>query len=406
MRRPSLVALLLVSMSTPALAQDKPYEAVGSASVVGGDVDTARRRALDDAFRQAVDQAVADLAPEAARKASAEVIKKRILRRAKAFTLRHKVLSEKEEGGAYLMHIEAHVSVGALQKELAAIGVGATPSSSGGTPTVTPPTPQARRPKIVLLMVTRDGEGVWATFGSQTGEPGPAAAAVMQELQARGFEVVTAAGQVPPVAGEGGGGDLPVNDSQAAELARAVGAGAALVGGVVVRDGGKVRGTALVGGEAEVGLRLLEGTARVGEARGLGAGYGADRAGAVDGAARSAVAKAMRLVAAKMVERWPAEAPIRAGAGVTVRVRGVGKWQDAADLAKALAQTPGVRSVLPGRFMRQEIALVVLGNVDAAALVRALKSAPLSPSPIVQASGDRTIVVDRPAGQVVPGDDR
>jgi hypothetical protein len=399
------IAMTVLLAGAQALAQEKAYEAMGSASVVGGDIDTARRRALDDALRQAVDQAVADLVPEEARKTSGEVIKKRILRRAKAYTLRHKIVSEKEEGGAYLVQIEAQISTGLLSRELAAVGVGT--GGTGATPTPTPtPTPTSRRPKLVALVVTRDGEGVWATFGSQAGEPGPAAAALMQELVARGFEVITAAGQAPPVGqGEGGGPGAPLSDAQAAEMARAVGAGGAVVAAVLLRDGGKVRGTPLLGGEAEINLRVLDGTARVSDVHAVGAGFGSDRPAAVGAAARAAVGKAMRGAGQKLAERWPAETQVRPGAGVIVRVRGAARWSEAAELVKVIAQTPGVRAVVPGRFVKQEIAFVVLGDVAAPALVRALKAAPFAPAPLVQ-STDKGIVVERPAGQTTPGDDR
>ena len=394
-----LLAISIVLAAGVVQAQEKAYEAVGASTVVSGDTDTARRRALDDAFRQAVDQAVTEVIPEDARKKAGDAIKKRILRRAKAYALRHKIIEEKEEGGSYLVHIEAQVAVGALKKDLAAIGVGVP---AAGPTEVAGPAPAPSRPKLVLLLVTRDGHGVWQTFGSKAGDPGPLAALVQDELSARGFAVVSAAGVTPPVAGEGGGGEVPLSDAQAAEVARQVGARAAVVGGAVLRDGGKVRSTSFLDGEADLILRVVEGTTLVAEVRLLGAGYAADRAGALSGAVRNAASRAMRALGEKLAQRWPSDSQPKVGTGVTVRVRGASRWSDAAELQKALSQAPGVRSVLPGRFYQKEIAFVVVGG-DKGSLARALQAAPLLPASIVQQAPDGTLVVDRPAGQTVPG---
>jgi hypothetical protein len=368
-----LAALALLFVGAVAHA-DMTVQARGSAPVTGGDAAGARARALDDALRQAVDQAVAATVEPAARAAGADAIKKRILRRARAYVPQFKVAEEGVTDNVYAVQIEATVADGQLASDLRALGVGAPAPPAGPGPAAPAPEPQqpppAARPALALLVVTGAGARTWSSFGKAGDDGGPVAAALARELGARGFKVARTAGLEVPVTLEAAARP-PLDARQAAALTRAAGAGGALVGTARFQDGGRIRGTRDVGAELDLDLELDDvGTGRVGSANVQAAGYGVDAAAAEVAAARAAAIRAGRALAPRLEAHWPEEGSGSAH-GVLVRVRGAGRSADVDAIARALAGVPGVQAVAPARFARREVTLLVRGGAAARALAEA-----------------------------------
>jgi len=368
--------LLLALLVLPALAHaDVAAKARGSATITGGDSAAARARALDDAERQAVDQTVATLIDPKAREANADVIKKRVLRRARAYVREFKVVSEGADEGVYAVEIDASVNDTQLAADLRALMPGAAGQTVPpvGTPVPDEPGPPPKtRPSLALLLVTRAGDHIDATFGRQGTDGGPAAAALTRELGARGFKVARTAGLEAPVAVNSENGGAPLDGAQAAAVTRAAGAGGALVGSAEVKDGGRIRGTVLVGAECQLVLRVDDvASGRIAEAQATGAGFGADMPNAASGAARDAAVRIGRELGRRLDGHWPEETAAPAGRGVLVHIRGALRWADVDTMARALGAVPGVRQVTIARFARRDVTLLASGGASTRALADA-----------------------------------
>ena len=369
--------LLLVAWLAPAVAwADLPLQARGSATVTGGDVAGAKARALDDAFRQAVDQAVGTLVEPAAKEASADLIKKRILRRARAYVGSYKVVSEGEREGVYAITVDASVADGQLGADLRALGVGAPPAPPDEPAEPRPPV-EAARPPLVMLVVSGDGANVWATFGREP-NGGPVAAALERELGARGFKLVSASGLEVPVAPVAeAGSSLPLDSAQASALARQAAAGGALVGAARIVDGGRIRGTRRHGAEIDLVVRVDDATGgRLVEERVAAAGSGEDLAAAAATAARQAAQRMGRVIGPRLESHWPEPSARGGGDAVRVHLRGVTRAAEVVAVARLLAGVPGARQVVAQRYAHREVTLAVKGRAAARALAGALAASP------------------------------
>jgi hypothetical protein len=108
---------------------------VGSAEVtiVGGNVASARERALAEALKQAVDQELSTLAPQA--RAVQPKVVVQVLGMARRYVRRYRTLDEGETGhGLYSVRIEAEVDAAALLRAFDKAPVGGSGPSSGGSP--------------------------------------------------------------------------------------------------------------------------------------------------------------------------------------------------------------------------------------------------------------------------------
>lgn len=325
-------------------------EALGSATIAGGDAEKAKQAAYADAFRQAVSQTLAAILLPEAREQHAEVIRKRILRQARTFVTKFAVLEEGEDAGAYHVHIRATVDVAALEAELRRLKI----LTSGAEPVPTP-TPAPVRPTVGVLIVAPE----------EVAAPVRAALAdgLAHELAVRGFQVAKLEGAF-----------TPVDDDDAIRRARAAGAAAVVVASAEVRDGGRIRATRSVGAELDMAVRVVDDTTAAGptrlhEARVAAGGFGADPGAAGAAAAQAGAGRAGRAFGPALAARWP-DAPAGPG-GTLIVVRGVTRWQELAALVKALAATPGVERVVARALASREVTLVAVGVATTGALVDA-----------------------------------
>ena len=193
---------------------------VGAAEVtiVGGNVASARERALTEALKQAVDQAIAALVPDARAKQPKLVVQ--VLGRSRAYVRRYRALEEGERGrGLYGVRIEAEIDESALLRafDKPASGVVAPGGLSPGSP-----------PAYLLM-----GAGV-----------PDAADATLRAFTAAGAHVQRAGPEL-------------AEPSKAVEAAvRAGAAMVAFVSGSVAFEG-KVRGPGLEAVTCAIGVRVL-----------------------------------------------------------------------------------------------------------------------------------------------------
>jgi hypothetical protein len=192
---------------------------VGSAEVaiVGGNVASARERALADALKQAVDQALSGLVPNARSAQPKTVVQ--VLGRARSYVRRYRALEEGErDKGLYGLTIEAEIDEQALLRAFDKAPMD-TIKPAGGTPSV---------PTYLLV-----------------GAGAPAAV----EAAARAF---TAAGARVQIAGA----ELAEPSKAVEAAARAGMATVAFITGSVSSEG-KVRGPGLEAVTCAIGVRVL-----------------------------------------------------------------------------------------------------------------------------------------------------
>jgi hypothetical protein len=218
-----LAAAMLLAVRARA---DVTVEAIGQGTGYDTQPDAATRRASADAMRQAVDQVIGTLVAPEARKAAAQVIKTRLLRRARAYVKSQRTMDQGLVDGLWQVHLELTIDDVQLAKDLVALKIPVT-RAQGEAPPV-----DAGRPRVVLIVV---GEGL-----------GDLAPAVAQELAARGIDV--AALKVL---------ETPIDDAQVAKLAAAASAPRGFLVNANLRPAGRIRGTPLHGVELVLGARLV-----------------------------------------------------------------------------------------------------------------------------------------------------
>ena len=259
--------------------------------------------------------------------------------------------------------------------------------------------PPASKPGAVLLLVATMPDGTVATFGQSGGDGGAAGAALARAVESLGFKLKSAAGQPVAVTTESGGGSLvPLGDQAALDIARKVGAGAAVVVGVQVKPDGGIRGTRLLGAAGRGQLRLLDvqSGAAVASADLEGAGFDAALDKAAAAAARDIAERLMRAIEGPAGSRWPVSAPVASGgATVAVEVRGARGWSSVAAVIQKLGATEGVSAVHARDVRRGHIALAVETRLAARNLAAAVERARL-PSGTVRATarGDGQVQVE------------
>jgi hypothetical protein len=308
MRARTLV--LLAALALPGLARaaaDASFEAIGRAPISGGDRVRARQRALDEAFGKAIESAVSALLGAETLTRRAADLRLKILPKAKSYVMSYHVLDEGEvEAGFYDVHVNAELTVDRLRRELA---------------------DRSSLPKTPVAGVTR----ALLCF-SEMPAPPRLDAALRAMLSSHGLE---------PVPAVGCSGDEMVR------AARSSGARIVLVAEISAGPVTSIRGTALVGREGKLLLRLHEPDGRrSAEGDGDAAGFGVGASQATDDLGMRALAEAGRSIESAL------GALGGGGQGlVTARLLNVHRLTQVTQVRTALERLPGVETVEPRRFL-------------------------------------------------------
>lgn len=192
---------------------------IAQATIVGGNIASARERALSDALKQAVAQAVDAIVPDATRAANPKVTAQ-ILGRARSYVRRYRTLEEGElPGHLYAVRVEADVDESAVHRAFDRGALGATPGTNAGA------------------------DGGRAAYLLVTNGPAEAQNAVTGALSATGARVA----QAPP----------PHDASRLAAAASAANATAVALVEAAATPEGKVRGPGLESVSCTLGVRLV-----------------------------------------------------------------------------------------------------------------------------------------------------
>ena len=235
------------------------------------------------------------------------------------------------------------------------------------------------RPKVAILVSISAPGVVASSFGAQGTDEIAARTSLMRALAERGFEVVSAAGtKVTRVAtAEEAKGEL-LADASAADLARELGAGIAVIIGLEGVTDGPIRGTGLDGGVANGATRVLNVSSGrvVHESAAEGAGWGESVDAAVDSALRNAAQGFTAKLAAVLAKAWPADLPQRADR-MSVSVRGAKSWGAVSAIIRRLATTKGISAVHPSSIRGGEVTLVLETSLSAKKVVSSIRAARL-----------------------------
>jgi hypothetical protein len=379
-----VVALAVTAVAAGARAEPELIEVGGSAAASGTAGVPPRQRAIDDAFANAVRRAVEGIVAPAARERHRAAIEERVVRRARLFVAKYRVRQEGETGGVYRVRLEAWIDTTRVRDLLIELGVEVEAAA--------PADPVTGRPRLALLLVAViDGEAV-ASFGRASADGGDAGRAIRRELREYGFEVADTAGVEVELAGRE---SRTVGEAAAVDVATRAGAGGAVVVSAAIEPDGKIRGTRLVGskGRADVHVIDVAGPRTVVTAEVEAGAFGASAAEAAAASATELGVRTVRAIAQALGRHWPE--PVAGGAGLLVEVRGAPAWQLVEDVTAMMRQTSGVSAVIPRRFRRGQVALVVTTQLSARRLAATIASTPFpSASLRVQALSDRAIQID------------
>lgn len=122
-----LIPFIFLLLVTGLLAQNQAgssqmVEAVGTATIMYGDVAAARDRALDDALRKAVEQALGTFLDAQTTVENYMVVEDRIINWSRGYVKRFEILSDvKTSPETYQMRVRAEVDMGNLQQDAEAV---------------------------------------------------------------------------------------------------------------------------------------------------------------------------------------------------------------------------------------------------------------------------------------------
>ena len=350
------------------------------------DLQEARVRAIDVALADAIGQALADLIDERARRDHRKTLNRDIVRRARRYVARIKVIKEGVADDRYQVQVEAHIDLDRLRGKLEELGIenSADPQAAESRP----------RPQVTILAHSALGETVETTFGEQARPDGAVGQALSTLLHGKGFQVIPATGAEVPAARERPA-RLPLTDEGAAAIARSVSAGGVLVVGVEARPKGTIRATSLSGAVARATVRVLDVSedtpAMVAQADVQAAGYGESPEKALTHASAEAARRAVLQIAAQLVAFWPLE-QARDNA-IAIEVRGYRDWSDIRALTRHLGSTHGITRVWPQKLGRRGVVLAAVTDIGRRRLASAIRRAPLRDASVKTAARGRGVLV-------------
>jgi hypothetical protein len=253
------------------------------------------------------------------------------------------------------------------------------------------------RPKLVILLSEAGPAGTRTSFGSTGTDDIDALKNIAKQLRDRGFDLISAAGtRVTRVTSTEEAGGAVIGDAAALDLARQLGAGAALVIGMVASPDGRVRGTPFLGAQVRAAARLLDASSgqTVATADAREAGWGDDAAAATGRASLSAAVEVGPSLARAAARRWPAATSGLSGAAVGVSISGAESWAPIAEIIRQLALTRGIDAVHPREVRGGDVKLDVETMLPASQVARAIKKARLDDNTSLSArvSGGEVIV--------------
>ena len=197
-------------------------EVEGVAAVVNEDVAIARDRAVDDAKRKAVEQVAGSRVSSQSISQNFQLVEDRIYAQASGFVRRYRILSEERTQGVYRVRIEADVDGKALADDLTLI--------------------MKTRPRVIVMIaeqnVGRAGFSYWWGAEGFVSDMDILQNALIEAWRPRGFKFVDPALLTDKLTKKGALRSPALSNQTALSIGRQTDADIAIIGKVLVTDGG------------------------------------------------------------------------------------------------------------------------------------------------------------------------
>jgi hypothetical protein len=284
-----IVAAVLVGASASASAEDVvAYQADGDADAGAAD---ARVEALDEAFGKAVSQALDDLLEPDVRKQNKPVLDRELVGHARLWVTRFTVTREAVTDDRKQLSVSVRVDRDKLRARLGELNIATRAAGEA-------PAPNAQTVTVLLRVATPDG--VHATYGLGAEQEVAGLAALAGALRRANLVTRRAPGSGPAAKP---GGELPLDDDLAEELASEAKTDLVAIAGVTLGPPVPLRGIDASGVLITAHVRLVDRKAH--KAIGRGSAVTASR-GTEPGVVGDAIDRAL-LAAMADVLRQPAE---------------------------------------------------------------------------------------------------
>lgn len=226
MFRSTLAALCAVAIPAAAYAEGdlQTIEVEGIAAVVNNDVGAARDRAVDDAKRKAVEQVMGAAVKAESTVQNNQLVEDKIISRASGFVKSYEIKSQFKDGDNYHVKIKAVVDAGKIADEVSQVtGV---------------------KPRVIIMIAEQNvgatSYAYWWGQRSFTSAMDIMQTQIINGWGAKGFKFVEPSVLKGKLKVTSAMKDPELDDSEAFSIARDADADIAIVGKVMVTDGGPV----------------------------------------------------------------------------------------------------------------------------------------------------------------------
>lgn len=239
----SLILTLCLTLGIQeSIGQEKveSVEAEGVATILQGNTDIARDKAIVDAQRKAVEQTVGVLMSSESLVENYELVSDRILTQSAGYIKTYEILDEKKAGNEYRVQIRADIGLGDLESDVAAIQHLIR---------------QKGNPRMMFLIEETIEGG--HTAGISSGDLSQAETILLQAFLDAGFEVVDSATVAQNINRDQALKAVEGDAATAAALAHQYGADVIITAKAAASSGEKILDTAMKSHQAAINAKVI-----------------------------------------------------------------------------------------------------------------------------------------------------
>ena len=343
---PALIVILLTAISVVSAEEKddiRSVKASGSAMVVGGDIDKAKKEAIFDAKRNAVEQVGSQVIAKTVVE-NFDLVKDKIITKVDGYVHSYDILEEKQAEKSYQVKIEARVSKSALIDDAALIYN------------------DMEKPRLMIIVPEVRGKEIFPTSQAEN--------AISEFFVEKGFTLVDQATARENIKKDELRKIAEGDEKAAVKAGLRAGAEAVVIGTATMGDVESVKGI-LYASKSTVSIRAL----RTDNASLYAVSNKTESAadGVADAAQRKALEtgskSAARDIFWKIVKKWNDEKMM--GAEIEVMINGIG-FSDLKKVLTGLKETNGVKEVIQRSFDAPTAVLSITYQGDAVRLAEVL----------------------------------
>jgi len=343
---PALIVILLTAISVVSAEEKddiRSVKASGSAMVVGGDIDKAKKEAIFDAKRNAVEQVGSQVIAKTVVE-NFDLVKDKIITKVDGYVHSYDILEEKQAEKSYQVKIEARVSKSALIDDAALIYN------------------DMEKPRLMIIVPEVRGKEIFPTSQAEN--------AISEFFVEKGFTLVDQATARENIKKDELRKIAEGDEKAAVKAGLRAGAEAVVIGTATMGDVESVKGI-LYASKSTVSIRAL----RTDNASLYAVSNKTESAadGVADAAQRKALETSSKSAARdifwKIVKKWNDEKMM--GAEIEVMINGIG-FSDLKKVLTGIKETNGVKEVIQRSFDAPTAVLSITYQGDAVRLAEVL----------------------------------